>query len=722
MKLKWLLGLLIFSIVSLISVGCGSDSGSSSSSSSSNSRGRGTDQNNLSLRSPMGNYDNISFQVYSEKDPIENVNTFNSIAKSSSTVPSQTTVQSNSFVWENVEGNGSFEQQIEEDTIVNIGEIPSGISNINISLNSTSDIDIQLYDKTTGEKIIAWPDGILHESFQQLTEYYGIKIIWSGYDGDGTGYGNEFIRIVGTTNRPLVMKAYGFQPGYAQVDYSWDTVDTSGSGSFEQLIEENLIVNVGEIPAGLNDVFIQLVSNKDVDIQLYDKTTGDAIIAWPEGILSGDKEQSTSYHDVLINWSGYNGGQTNDTLGNEYIRLSGKTNRPFVMKVFGYKSGTATVNYSWGSNDNSSNEGQGTFTQDIAGWDEDFENAITVGEISAGISNIFIGLKSSSDVDIRLYDEDGTKIIHWPDGLLSDFSYDSITYKGVTIEYSGYGGDDGSDLGHEYIKIKGTTPSKFIMKAFGFEAGNASVDYSWGKYSIFTGIRGGDPTEGDHWDGGDGITSYADASGIKSYLEEFENAWLCFLTPSSYKPNNQSDLEQIANCWGTGGIVAISYNIANTVFSRSTYNTSGNTDVLRADIETYYNLNPKAKIFLAGHSTGGGDVQNLLFKLKTLGIPVILSSHIDSVEIFSGDAKIANNTKNAIGFYQEDGYGIAGTITHGEDNLFAEDPSKTTVVNIKIENAEGPADPNNDSNAYHRNMDNDKRVWQKILDFIKDNN
>ena len=106
-------------------------------------------------------------------------------------------------------------------------------------------------------------------------------------------------------------------------------------------------------------------------------------------------------------------------------------------------------------------------------------------------------------------------------------------------------------------------------------------------------------------------------------------------------------------------------------------------------------------------------MQNLLWKLKTLGIPVELSGHIDSVEYFSGDAKIPNNTKRAMGFYQNE------VFPQGENNLFAEDPSKTVVSNTDIDQAVGPSDPNVDSNAYHRNMDNDERVWGTLLDYIK---
>jgi len=39
-----------------------------------------------------------------------------------------------------------------------------------------------------------------------------------------------------------------------------------------------------------------------------------------------------------------------------------------------------------------------------------------VGEIPKNLKDIYISLESEEDVDIRLYGEDGEKIVHWPDG------------------------------------------------------------------------------------------------------------------------------------------------------------------------------------------------------------------------------------------------------------------------------------------------------------------
>ncbi len=121
--------------------------------------------------------------------------------------------------------------------------------------------------------------------------------------------------------------------------------------------------------------------------------------------------------------------------------------------------------------------GSGTFEQQINHYMGDYENAILVGEIPTGIKDLNITLTSDKDVDIRLYAGED-KIVHWPYGLLSGSNQKSAEYEGVQVSYSGYNGTEG-EKGHEYIKITGATPAKMTMKAFGYKAGFATVNYSW---------------------------------------------------------------------------------------------------------------------------------------------------------------------------------------------------------------------------------------------------
>ncbi|MDX1451678.1 MAG: DUF6792 domain-containing protein [Oleiphilaceae bacterium] len=250
-------------------------------------------------------------------------------------------------------GSGTFQQAINQNDVVLVGDIPVGKQEVLIELRSNEDVDIQLVDKNTGVKIVQWPDGILNGPTKDTTLHGGFVVEYSGYNGDGTNYGHEYIRIYGTVDEPLTMSAFGYAAGTATVDYSWQGTENcvegparSGSGTFQQNINQNAVVEVGELPAGLNNVEIALISDKDVDIQLFDKETGTKIVQWPDGLLNGAGKATTEYGNLVIEYSGYNGDGSN--YGHEYIKIIGKLDRPLVMKAFGYASGYATINYSWG--------------------------------------------------------------------------------------------------------------------------------------------------------------------------------------------------------------------------------------------------------------------------------------------------------------------------------------------------------------------------------------
>ena len=87
-------------------------------------------------------------------------------------------------------GAGTFVQQIERKAIVEVGEIPAGLSGISIRLLCETDVDVQLYDKASGTKIVGWPDGMLRGRTRATASYRGMSVTYSGYLGDGTGSGN----------------------------------------------------------------------------------------------------------------------------------------------------------------------------------------------------------------------------------------------------------------------------------------------------------------------------------------------------------------------------------------------------------------------------------------------------------------------------------------------------------------------------------------------------
>ena len=263
-------------------------------------------------------------------------------------------------------GNGDFEQQInhfggDTENAITVGTIPKDLKDVFITLQSDKDVDIRLYN-ANGEKIVHWPSGLLSQAGSAITSYNGVTVEYSGYNGDGASLGHEYIKISGTTENDFIMKAFGYEAGFAKVNYSWAskancnegaTPSASGSGDFQQQIIHKDIVTVGDIPPDINNLYITLKSDKDVDIQLYDKDDGTKIVHWPEGMLKGATKQTTNYQGMQIEWSGYNG--DGDNLGHEYIKITGKTTRNLTMKAYGYQAGYAEVHYEWGENNSTPN-------------------------------------------------------------------------------------------------------------------------------------------------------------------------------------------------------------------------------------------------------------------------------------------------------------------------------------------------------------------------------
>lgn len=253
--------------------------------------------------------------------------------------------------------------------------------------------------------------------------------------------------------------------------FDWGESCDAGDGNFIQPIAEKAIVEVGEIPVGKANVRIDLTANNDVDIQLYDKLTGHAIVAWPSGDLNGHSVQTTTFHGMTIEYSGYNG--VGGDWGHEYIEIKGKLSRTLIMKAFGYKAGDAEVDYSYEAAADCVDAGTGEFTQPVVRHD-----VMSVGNIAKGKKNIRIQLKADNDLDIQLYDGP-VALIKWPDGKLSGSNKQTLSYKGMTLEWSGWAGVSGQ-YGNEYITISGDVPAELTMRVYGYKAGDAELRYSWG--------------------------------------------------------------------------------------------------------------------------------------------------------------------------------------------------------------------------------------------------
>jgi len=263
-----------------------------------------------------------------------------------------------------------------------VGIIPKGKYNVRVYLNSQSDLDINIYDLSEtsrfseGKAIVNFcfrPQdncGVIGGSpSAQETNYKGMRILYSGFQGDGQNFGNEYIEILGETTVDISMKVYTYRTGQAKVNYNWDNSPCCAgtapcSGSFTVNVPSRGLVTLGDIPPGKKDVAILLTSASDIDIQLFDLDTktlngsqqgfedGNAIVAWcpapdcNKGILGMDPdEKSATYKGSTIIYSGFRG--TGGMPGNEFVRVEGLTSSNMRMKVYGYTSGPAQVDYTY---------------------------------------------------------------------------------------------------------------------------------------------------------------------------------------------------------------------------------------------------------------------------------------------------------------------------------------------------------------------------------------
>jgi hypothetical protein len=251
-------------------------------------------------------------------------------------------------------GQGDFQQYIADKARVEVGTIPLGKANVRIDLIAgLTDVDVQLYTDD-GFAIVDWEETFLNGDARECKTRNGVEYCYSGYNGVKGKKGNEYIEINGVTNEKLTMHAYGYQAGQATVLYRYSAPENcvdSGSGTFDQLIEHEDVVVVGDIPAGKENVRIDLTSDEDVDIQLF--AGSEPLVKWASeiaesGLLNGADRDTVTWEGMHITYSGYNG---DGHFGKEYILIEGVVSTDLTMKAYGYAKGTAKVDYAWGLTD-----------------------------------------------------------------------------------------------------------------------------------------------------------------------------------------------------------------------------------------------------------------------------------------------------------------------------------------------------------------------------------
>jgi len=128
-----------------------------------------------------------------------------------------------------------------------------------------------------------------------------------------------------------------------------------------------------------------------------------------------------------------------------------------------------------------------------------------------------------------------------------------------------------------------------------------------------------------------------------------------------------------------------------------------------------------ARIVIYGHSWGASETVTLARRLDQLGIPVLLTIQVDSVEkLNENDGSIPPNVREAVNFYESEG------LLHGRSSITAMDPKQTTILgNYEMNYRDHPVS----CAGYpwfartfmrpHIEIENDREVWDRIVALIR---
>lgn len=286
----------------------------------------------------------------------------------------------------------------------------------------------------------------------------------------------------------------------------------SGQGTFDVSLEQGNSAVLGQLPANVIGLKIQLSTNGDVDIILYDYENitsfreGEAVIRWCEaeqvsdsryncgGLGQQPEVETMDYRGSTFKYSGYNGVTG---PGDEYVEVSvGATPAIMTIAAYAYDDGEGTVSYSYTGLDTPCCQGKpnacgGSFRTSVA------EGEVTqLGQIPRGKKDLRVSLDALVDIDIQLYNAEMTGTFSEGEAIvayceLDSCNYGDITaaavieksYNGMQLEYSGWNGVRGYP-GSEYIQITGETTRILSMGLLGFQAGSARVDYTYTEVAI----------------------------------------------------------------------------------------------------------------------------------------------------------------------------------------------------------------------------------------------
>jgi len=130
----------------------------------------------------------------------------------------------------------------------------------------------------------------------------------------------------------------------------------------------------------------------------------------------------------------------------------------------------------------------------------------------------------------------------------------------------------------------------------------------------------------------------------------------------------------------------------------------------------------QAHIILFGHSWGASSVVLLSRDLNRVGIPVLLTVQVDSVEKpWQRDKVIPDNVAEAVNFYQPHG------LIHGRAEIVAADDSKTQILgNYRFDYQKNPVQCEGGSwfqhvfSPSHLQSNCDPRLWSQVESLVRE--
>jgi len=262
----------------------------------------------------------------------------------------------NSSSWLSVRHNGETignEGESTQSVKVNLENAPSGSKvnyrthNLSGNWSTWSNNGIEIGNGTLDGleiKLEGLPNFSI--AYQVLIQNNG----WSEwiYDGLTAGYINQNSRIEAIRIKIVKVKILPTVQVIEDGGDDFDFTDEEGGGCFSSYLDAGESTEIGVIPAGVTNVRIQLTSDVDVDLEIYDSSTYGV-----SPIILYDSEESYFNVDdgnavegwypfddsyLYIEYSGWHG--VDGSEGNEFIYIYGTLQSPILIAAYNYEDGS----------------------------------------------------------------------------------------------------------------------------------------------------------------------------------------------------------------------------------------------------------------------------------------------------------------------------------------------------------------------------------------------